>query len=172
MGHGKKEKRETMTRIKRNILTVFLIFTLTLMCSCKKKDEKVIFETPVFYFADKSPTIRVDTFSTFPLDIDGCSCYFSNDSIEFKRGEYIYINDFAKTSYMKVEGVLTQFKQTEYKQTNKITVAKFVSIKYEMIIEVIDTKKTAEKNTIKRGTIKLTDGKITITKKIYGECGC
>ena len=118
--------------------------------------------------------LTIDTFSTFPPEIDGCSCYFSNDSTEFNKREYIYMNDFAQTSFLKINGVLTKFTQTDFKEVSKTTtVAKAKSDKYEMTIEVIDCKQIGDETSLKSGTIKLTDkkGKI-ITKTFYGECGC
>ena len=118
--------------------------------------------------------LTIDTFSTFPPEIDGCSCYFSNDSTEFNKSEYIYMNDFAQTSFLKINGVLTKFTQTDFKEVSKTTtVAKAKSDKYEMTIEVIDGKQSGDETSLKSGTIKLKNKNgITITKIFYGECGC
>ena len=118
--------------------------------------------------------IKVGTFSTFPSEIEGCSCYFSNDTIEFKKGEYIYVNDFAKTSFMKINGTLTKFTQTDFKKVNdSTTVEKAKNEQYELIIEVVNGIQSGEETMIKTGTIKLTDKNgVTVTKTFYGECGC
>lgn len=116
----------------------------------------------------------IDTFSTFPPEIDGCSCYFSNDSLEFNKSEYIYLNDFAQTSFIKINGVLTKFTQTDIIEVSKTsTVAKAKSDKYEMTIEFSNDKQSGDETSLKSGAIKLTNknGK-TITKIFYGECGC
>lgn len=123
---------------------------------------------------DYQQTLTIDTFKTFPTEIDGCSCYFSNDSTEFKKGEYIYMNDFAEISFLKINGVLTKFKQTEFKEVDKTTrIAKAKSDKYEMSIEIHDGIQSGDETWLTTGTIKLTDktGK-TISKTFYGECGC
>jgi hypothetical protein len=118
--------------------------------------------------------IRIDTFSTFPDEIDGCSCYFSNDSTEFKQGKYIYMNNYAKISFMKINGMLTKFTQTEFKVKDKTTViAKFISGKYDLIIEVKRGEQNGDETTLQSGTIKLSDKKgKTVTTTFYGECGC
>lgn len=118
--------------------------------------------------------LTIDTFSTFPPEIDGCSCYFSNDSIEFKKGEYIYMNDFAQTSFLKINGVLIKFTQTEFNEVDKTsTIAKAKSDQFEMTIEIYDGIQSGDETSLKSGTIKLMDknGK-TIIQTFYGECGC
>jgi hypothetical protein len=119
-------------------------------------------------------TLTIDTFSTFPPEIDGCSCYFSNDSTEFKKSEYIYMNDYAQTSFLKISGVLTKFTQTDFKEIDSLNVkAKYKSDNYEMTIESKDGIQNGDETWLKTGTIKLTDKKgKTITKTFYGECGC
>lgn len=118
--------------------------------------------------------LNIDTFSTFPAEIDGCSCYFSNDSIAFKKGEYIYINDYAQISFLKINGVLIKFTQTAFQEVDSLNViAKYKGEEYRMTIEIRDGMQNGDETWLKTGTIKLTNknGK-TITKTFYGECGC
>ena len=163
-----------MTRKSKFISTALLIITLTLMFACGQKPKTMTIDMPTVTNFEKVETFKIDTFSTFPAEIDGCSCYFSNDSTEFKQGKYIYMNDYAEISFMKINGILTKFKQTEFKKVSKSTIiAKFKSDNYEITIEVVDGKQSGEETTLKTGTIKVTDknGK-TVTKNFYGECGC
>src|SRR6476469_6868269 len=53
--------------------------------------------------------ISIETFSDFPNEIDGCSCYFSNNESEFKQKKYIYVNNYANLSFMKVNGKMLRF---------------------------------------------------------------
>lgn len=119
-------------------------------------------------------TVSIDTFSTFPPEIDGCSCYLSKDSIDFKNGAYIYMNDYDKISFLKINGVLTKFTQTNFKQINKSeSITKSKSDNYELTIEVRKAKQNGDETSLIEGTIKLKDknGKI-ISSSFYGECGC
>lgn len=119
-------------------------------------------------------TSTIDSFSTFPPEIDGCSCYFSNDPTEFKKGEYIYMNDYAQISFLKINGILTKFTQTDVNEIDSLnTIAKYKSANYEMSIETKDGIQNGDETWLKTGTIKLTDkeGK-TLTTAFYGECGC
>ncbi len=188
-----------MAKLKMTPKTVKLLITLTLLAltgfaylkmthffeidSCLDKGGRWNYERQVCEL-DSNKTVdtftraenefTIDTFSTFPPEIDGCSCYFSNDSTEFKKGEYIYMNDYAQTSFLKVNGVLTKFAQTDFKEIDSLNViAKYKSDNYEMTIESKDGIQNGDETWLKTGVIKLTDKKgKTITKTFYGECGC
>ena len=159
---------------KNKFLPTFLTaVTLIFLFACRQNSSnKSVTQTDNIKLDEELLTI--DTFSTFPPEIDGCSCYFSNNSTEFNKSEYIYMNDFAQTSFLKINGVLTKFTQTDFKEVSKTTtLAKAKSDKYEMTIEVIDGKQSGDETSLKSGTIKLTDKNgETITKTFYGECGC
>jgi hypothetical protein len=118
--------------------------------------------------------LSMDTFCTFPPEIDGCACYFCNDSLEFEKRLYIYANDYAQTSFLKINGVMTKFVQIDFKElSTTTTIAKAISDQYEMTIECIDGIQSGDETWINTGTIKLTDKKgRTLTKIFYGECGC
>lgn len=119
-------------------------------------------------------TLSIETFSTFPPEIDGCSCYFSKDSIDFKNGIYIYVNDYDKITFLKINGVLTKFTQTNFQQINKSkSISKSKSDNYELTIEERNVKQNGDETSLIEGTIKLKDknGK-TISSSFFGECGC
>jgi hypothetical protein len=119
--------------------------------------------------------MSIDTFSSFPNEIDGCSCYFSNDSTEFQKGIYIYVNDYADISFLKIDSVLTKFRRIEFRQINETTtISKSVNDNYELIIEVKNEVQTGIESNLTFGRITLTHNKTkkTITKTFYGECGC
>lgn len=156
---------------KKIVPTLFTLFTVTLLLACGQNNSNVSQTDNV---AIGNQTLTIDTFSTFPSDIDGCSCYFSNDSAEFKRGEYIYMNDYAQTSYLKISGVLTRFTQTDFREIDSLNVrAKYKSDNYDMTIESNRGIQNGDETWLKSGIIKLTDKKgKTVTKTFYGECGC
>ena len=163
----------TMT-FKKNALSTFLTAVLlTFLFACGQNNSNKS-ATQADNTKPDEPTFTIDTFSTFPPEIDGCSCYLSNDSTEFKNGEYIYVNDYAQTSFIKISSVLTKFTQTDLKEIDSLNViAKYKSDKYEMTIKTKNGRQNGDETWLKTGTIKLTgkNGK-TITKTFYGECGC
>lgn len=125
-------------------------------------------------FAQSDIKIRIDTFSVIPPEIDGCSCYFSCNSKDFKKRAYIYMNDFAQTSFLKINGKLTKFTQTDFKIIDKNTTeAKAISSDYELIVKVKKGRKSGYESQLNNGWIILTNKKGNkITKTFYGECGC
>ena len=162
-----------MTRTHNFTPTILLVFIMTTICVCGQKEIKKSVNA-TFTKQVKGGSLTIDTFTSFPPEIDGCSCCFSNNSTELKKEKYIYVNDFAQTSFLNINGIMPKFTQTELKKINKTTViAKFKSKNYEMTIEVKDGKQSGEETSIKTGTITLTDKKgNTITRNFYGECGC
>jgi len=121
--------------------------------------------------------LSIDTFSTFPSEISGCGCYFSINSAEFKKDEYIFMCDIDKTSFLKINGVLTKFTLIEDSAKGEALSgrfkAKFKSDNYEIEIEYSKTGEHGYESSNMKGTIKLTDknGK-TVVKTMYGLCGC
>jgi hypothetical protein len=161
---------KTNKKLQSSVLTI-IILTLLFSCGQAKTNKDV---SHIDSKSIEQQSISIDSFSDFPQEIDGCSCYFSNDSTDFYNKQYIYVNDFAQTSFLKINGVMTKFTQTEYKEIDEENVkAKYTSDNFEMTIEVKDGIHNGDETMLKTGTITLTDknGK-TVTKTFYGECGC
>lgn len=157
-------------KVKFNMLILLLTTTCVFACGLKGKSEKNDFKSDV----NVEMTLSIDTFSISPAEIDGCSCYFSNNPEEFKKGEYIYMNDFAQISFLKINGVLTKFTQIEFKNIDsKTTEAKAVSGEFQLVIKVKRGEQSGEETQIQTGTIILTDKSGNrIEKTFYGDCGC
>jgi hypothetical protein len=160
--------------IKTNFLsTIIAAIMLSTLFACEQNtSHKEVITTENIATGD--PLFIVDTFSTFPKEIDGCSCYYAKDSLDFKAGHYIYLNDYAKISFVKINGVVTKFTQTESKEIDaNTTTAKYHCENYEMKIETKSGKKSGEETMLKTGTFNLTDKKgTTVSMAFYGECGC
>ena len=159
-----------MTFKNQFLQTILLLVALTFFFACGQNDNNNnnnVAQTD-------NQVLTIDTFATFPPEIDGCSCYFSNDSTELKNHIYIYANDYAETSFLKINGVMTKFTQIDFKEIDTLNVvAKYKSDNYEMTIDSKDGLQNGDETWLKTGTIKLTDKKgKTITKTFYGECGC
>lgn len=153
--------------------TIQIALMFCLMVSCGKSNTTPIASTAKFIQTEHE-AIVVDTFSTFPPEIDGCSCNFSNNSLEFNTKEYIYMNDYAQISYMKINGELVKFTEVYIKQVDSFrTQAKYHSDSYEMTIEVQLIKQNGYETSLESGTLRVSDHNgNTITKPFYGECGC
>lgn len=149
---------------------------VVLCCSCGQSNtgKTAAMDSTTKVKTEETAAITIDTFSTFPPEIDGCSCYFSADSAAFNQKSYLYVSDFDKISFVKINGVLTKFQQTE---TRKISETKSVvnarSDSYELTIEITEGKQSGDETSLKTGVLTIKDktGK-TFTKTFYGECGC
>lgn len=160
--------------LKNNAISTFLTgLTLILLVACGQNNSDNSL-TKTVKIRPNQQTLTIDTFSNFPPEIDGCSCYFSNDSTEFKKGEFIYVNDYAQTSFLKINGILTKFIQTDFKEIDSShIIVKYKSDNYEMTIESKDGIQSGDETWQKKGTIKLTNKKGEVVEKtFYGECGC
>ncbi len=156
----------------KNLPTFLTVIMLTFLFACGQSNTNEKANNAVSNTDNR--TLSIDTFSTFPPEIDGCSCYFSNDSTELQKHNYIYANDYAETSFLKINGVMIKFTQTDFKEIDSLNVkAKYKSDNYELTIESKDGIQNGDETRLKSGIIKLTDKKgKTLTKTFYGECGC
>lgn len=124
--------------------------------------------------AQKQETITIESFTDLPKEIDGCSCLFSEDSVSYARGQYIYANDFAKTSFMKIDGKLVRLTETEHSNPDSLTIVSKNTgggYKIEIRAKIIHTT-DLEYNEMKGFIIVKSSNGQTVTKTIYGGCGC
>lgn len=121
----------------------------------------------------KPETFTVNTFTDLPPEIDGCSCIFSEDSLSYAKEKYIYTNDFAATSFIKVNGKMIRLTETKHANPNSLTISKSAGSGYEVEIKAKVFRTTDLEYNEMKGTmtIKSKKGK-TVTKTIYGVCGC
>jgi hypothetical protein len=117
--------------------------------------------------------ITIDTFSAFPPEINGCSCYFSANENEFKNSIYLYADDYENTSFVRINGMMTTFKLKDSKEVSeKHVIKKYDNNNFELIIDIQQVGQLDE-TWQQKGTLTLIKkGGKTITKNIYGECGC
>ena len=116
--------------------------------------------------------LNIDTFSTFPPEIDGCACYFSTNETEFNNHTYIYADDYQNTAFVSINGVMTKFELSTSNNSDEHSIETFVNDEYEIIIDLKQVGQLDE-TWQKEGTLTITpkNGK-EIVKTIYGECGC
>ncbi len=162
-----------MTHIKKLTLNFSIVMLLTFLFACGQENinkNLLQADNP----KDSIQTFTIDTFSNIPPEIDGCSCAYSNDSIEYDSRKFIFINGYADTSFLKISGALTKFKLTDVIGIDSENeTAKYTNENYNMTIEMKDGKKTGDESESRTGTIKLVNKKgKTLIRKYYGECGC
>jgi len=119
-------------------------------------------------------TIAIGSFTEFPEDITGCSCYVTADSANYKNGEYIFMSDMAEVAYMKLDGELVRFtrvKEPEIKEATHTTA--YHSEDYDIVVEMTHGKRTGYEVWNTYGLIQVKDRMgTTTTTEFFGECGC
>jgi hypothetical protein len=151
---------------------IFIILFIQLLTACSDNQHSKK-SNAVINIPNKEKEIKIDTFSTFPPEIDGCACYFSNNEEEFKDKKYIYADDYGDNAFISVNGKMTKFvlnKSTKLNNTRYVQT--FVNDDYEITIDLKQVSQLDE-TWQKTGTLKIKPkvGKV-IVKNIYGECGC
>jgi len=99
----------------------------------------------------------------FPDEIDGCSCYFSKDSLDFKNRKYLYLdNYYSGVALVKINNEIIKIDLEDETKSD---------FQVEIIFETDE--KTSSEVWWKTGIIKVTmpDGQV-LTELFVGECGC
>ena len=117
-------------------------------------------------------TLHIDSFSQSP-ETDSCSCLFSVDSALYTSKQYIFAYDLSLTSFMKINGEMIKFNQTEYTGAGKNSLIYFSGGEYQLILESANSQEAGKEKTIQTGSIRVMDkqGNAFITT-YYGICGC
>ena len=116
--------------------------------------------------------IQLEAFSSFPNEIDGCSCYFSISQEKLKKEEYIFVNDFASLAFVKMEGKLIQFELQNHDKKHKIYYYVHDDYKMKVEIKMIKKKKTEYETVVVKGIITIESKKGQTKQAFIGDCGC
>lgn len=122
--------------------------------------------------------ITVQSFSNFPPEIDGCSCYFSANEKAFNQKQYIIVTNLDSLAFMTINNQLAKLKLiSSGAEPNTFTdfnhVEVFGNEDYKITIDIKYKKSTDSEVWTDEGTITIArkDGQKLVTK-FYGECGC
>lgn len=158
----------------KNKLLIIAAASLLISCQKEKQESAILTEPEKITAAPEMRPLLLTSFTDVPPEIDGCSCLFSSDSLDFKNNRYLYANDFAEVAFMKINGITVKFKQVSHQEKDSLsTFTIYRAEDLEMSIETKQTKKIDYEVMEETGTItvKRSDGQ-AITKTIYGVCGC
>ena len=115
--------------------------------------------------------VTLENFSEFPPEIDGCSCYFSGNKEDFKQGDYLFISNYEKLAFVKIEDELIRFKMIEEKEESYNTIWQDEGGRI-MVLETVEMGQVDETWQYE-GVLTLMKENIPIYKRtINGECGC
>lgn len=135
-----------------------IIISCILLCNFQIQAQKV----------DSSKEIYLESFSDFPEEIDGGSCYFSKSKDELKNHNYIFVNNFGNVAFIKIDGNLMRFEMTS--NYDDIYIYKYKD--YTMKVEIIKRKYIESELVLEKGIITVNTPKGIIKQKFIGECGC
>lgn len=159
-----------------------LVYGLSLMIviGCKKENpvtenstqKKIVkLESNSEKASEFSDDLKLQTFG-FPPEVDGCSCYFAKNKEDFTNEKYIYIDDYGKTAYLKMDN---QLQKVSIKEDDLDPENFQKEIKNDELTIKISGKKVKELEEVMmfEGSMEVTlkNGKKS-TVPIYGECGC
>ena len=119
-----------------------------------------------------SPGLKLESFP-MPAEVEGCSCYFSENKEQFGNEKYVYVDDYGKNAYFKLDQKMIKIpiKEDGFEPANfskNFENADYkVSITGKKIDEMDETMMFQGKMTVEN----IKSGEITSTP-IYGECGC
>lgn len=115
----------------------------------------------------------IDTFATFPTQVDDCSCYFAANEIEFERRNYVYVDDNENKGYLTLGGKVIEFDLDRSSDGEEGTRNfKGAHPDYTFNIQSAEVGKQGNTRQFRgRLTVNSTAGK-QIVKELYGECNC
>ncbi len=161
-----------------NLKKTLLILPLVLM-ACKENKESSNQTTEIgpsktdsLAQSNSKNSFQLETFSS-PEEIQGCSCYFATDKASFDKEQYIYVDDYGNSAFIKINGSTVKFKMEEGDFDPENFVKKLDN--GDFLIEMTGKKMEGPEE------VMLFNGSITVTNKktgqkttspIYGECAC
>lgn len=155
-----------------------IAFTLSLLMGCQKEQkatenkENTIAESNTKATSKKA--IVLESFTEYPDEIDGCSCVFALDSTAYSQDKHIYVNDFAATAFVKIDGKLIRCEQISYESKDSVnSVVKYKAGNYRMTVNTKNNGDAGYEASSMTGSIKIEDDKgNTSEQPFYGICGC
>jgi uncharacterized Rmd1/YagE family protein len=149
--------------------------TLSLLTSCQKeKQETAVLPKPETAIEMRPLLLTSFAEAEIPTEIDGCSCFLSTDSLDYKNNRYLYAGDLQESAFMMVNGTMVKFSRSSYTEKDSLnSVSTYKAENIKLTIESTTTKQTDYESRQEEGTITVerSDGQ-AITKTFFGECGC
>lgn len=77
----------------------------------------ILFAVSFMAFAQsKSDSLKVETFTEYPSEIDGCSCDYYINQNDMNNNRLIMVNDFGQNAYLKINGKMETLLLTSYSE--------------------------------------------------------
>ncbi|MDO5510668.1 MAG: hypothetical protein Q4F57_08225 [Weeksellaceae bacterium] len=153
-----------------------LILVAIFFIGCTQPDGRteITSENTVSQPAETKSNLQLDIMTEFPEKIDGCSCYYSKDSLQFAKGEYIYFHNMDSLSIISINGQLEEFQRASSHKTDSThSTHRYKSGVYSMQVDEGFHRQSGYEVWLMTGVISLEDtlGNHHL-ESFYGECGC
>lgn len=147
----------------------FSILVLMHLSSCEGKASSLNSKTN--QVENASLNIDLTELTYIPFKEDQCNCHLASDIKNYKKQNYIFVNDEIVSAYVNINGVLTKFIMLDYTYlTPQTSIANYKANGFTLSIEMQHyNKKHQRKKKIGKITLK-TEGGRSVVKTFYGEC--
>lgn len=149
-----------------------LLLVLALF-SCKQPPQEQM-QSETGASAYDSTAFSLDSFTGFPEEVRGCSCYFGLDSAAFAQGRYEFVSDFGETAFVSINGEMKKFTRISHGEVDSVTMeSRYEHADFWLSVELTDG--PALDYELSRKTGKLTLGNKNgkeIGVDLFGVCGC
>jgi hypothetical protein len=121
-----------------------------------------------------STALILDTFSIFPEEIEGCACYFSQNSRNFDQHLYILAGNYTGILYLCVDHQMIRLQQFGNEISGKdYTIRKYKNKLYECTIEIHQNRRNGDETFLQKGKLDIRNQKgHRLKMTLFGECGC
>ncbi len=122
----------------------------------------------------KSQKIELGTIQ-FPEEIEGCSCYFAANRQEFVKQNYLYVDDYQKNAYLKINGenVKIPFDKDKKDMNMKNLNIQVKNDDYTVTLKCKMVEEGEVETNLYKGTLTVENNNgQKIQTPVYGECGC
>ena len=156
-----------------------LAFLFILAC---KKETVILSGTGTANAAVQAPpttdTIRIKSspeLETFPMpaEVEGCSCYFATNKTGYENEKYVYVDDYGKSAYIKIDGktIKIPMQEDDLDPSNFTKNIENSDYKINLSGKKIDE---MDETMMFQGTMTVENKKTShrFSTPIYGECGC
>lgn len=152
------------------LLLPFLVFAL-IGCNQKPENKTGLSDEQLELL---NHPLTIDTFSAFSPELVGCLCYVSQDSVDFNKQSFIYMDDQSKIGFMRINGKMEKFALDSIKNLDSVTFEQSgKSLNYQLTIRKTTGAAKGKELWGTTGSIKITDkANRSVIKSFVGDCGC
>ncbi len=156
-------------------ITIFLFISSLLILSCQSEEKQAQTNNNTLKeLHEDSLSFRLQPIDDIPAEIEGCSCYFSKDSIAFKKKRHLFVDNFEDLAFIQVNKELVRLKRIKTEEYSDFSVkSDYTDENYTLTIKVYEGESSGEETWMNWGEIwvKNKAGEKYYTR-FYGECGC